>query len=184
MRRIVMVVIALVCVIPVFAQMGNERVELAKLDPDAREFVSTWLNRNCGVEEQERIEERIKGLGPVLEPVFWEAYRLGPPEETIKELQAHFRKQYGERQDHLREFGDRVFGKDQVQELLNVTEEQYVQRETQQYLARYRTAALNGLGRVGTQTSELELIERDAENPAQGAAQEAIKAIGERNKTR
>ena len=100
MRRIVMVVIALVCVIPVFAQMGNERVELAKLDPDAREFVSTWLNRNCGVEEQERIEERIKGLGPVLEPVFWEAYRLGPPEETIKELQAHFRKQYGERQDH------------------------------------------------------------------------------------
>ena len=63
MRRIVMVVIALVCVIPVFAQMGNERVELAKLDPDAREFVSTWLNRNCGVEEQERIEERIKGLG-------------------------------------------------------------------------------------------------------------------------
>ena len=84
MRRIVMVVIALVCVIPVFAQMGNERVELAKLDPDAREFVSTWLNQNCGVEEQERIEGRIKGLGPVLEPVFWEAYPLKKPSRNCR----------------------------------------------------------------------------------------------------
>ena len=154
MRPTVMVVIAFFCVTPVFAQMVNERVELTKLKPDAREFVSTWLNQNCGMEEQQRIEERIKGLGPVLEPVFWEAYRLGPPEETIKELQAHFRKQYRERQDHLKEFGDRLFGKNQVQELLSITEEQYVQRETQQYLARYRTAALSGLGMVGTQTAE------------------------------
>lgn len=184
MRPTVMVVIAILCATSVFAQTGNERVELTKLNPDAREFVNTWLNQNCGVEEQQRIEGRIKGLGPVLEPVFWEAYRLGPPEETIKELQAHFRKQYGERQDHLKEFGDRLFGKDQVQELLNITEEQYVQREIQQYLARYRTAALNGLGMVGTHTAELEPIARDAENPAQGAAQEAIKAIGERSKTR
>ena len=184
MRRILMVLIALVCVPPVLAQMMNERVELMKLNSQARQFVSTWLNQNCGAEEQQRIEGRIKGLGPVLEPVFWEAYRLGPPEDTIKELQAHFRKQYGERQDHLKEFGDRLFEKEQIRNLLNITEEEYVQRETQQYLARYRTAALSGLGMVGTQTSELAPIARDVDNPAQGAAQEAIKAIGERSKIR
>lgn len=184
MKPAVMVVIGLVCVTPVFAQKVNERVELRKLNPDAQEFVYTWLNQNCGVEEQQRIEGRIKVLGPVLEPVFWEAYRLGPPEETIKELQGHFRKQYGERQDHLKEFGDRLVGKDQVKELLSITEEQYVERETQQFLARYRTAALSGLGMVGTHTADLEPIARDVENPSQGAAQEAIKAIGERSKTR
>ena len=78
MKPAVMVVIGLVCVTPVFAQKVNERVELRKLNPDAQEFVYTWLNQNCGVEEQQRIEGRIKVLGPLLEPVFWEAYRLDP----------------------------------------------------------------------------------------------------------
>lgn len=118
----------------------------------------------------------------MLEPVFWEAYRLGPTEVERKTFFEQTRQQYQERQTHLRTFGERLFGKEEATQLQNTTEEQYIQRRIGDYVNRYRTAALAGLGVVGTETSDLQPIAEDDKNPAQGAAKEALQSIDRRMK--
>lgn len=169
---------------PVLAQTAQERREFMKLHPDVQMLVTTWFNQDCSVKERQEITTHLRGLGAVLEPVFWEAYRLGPPEAEVRELQAQFRTRYVDRQRYLEEVGERLFDKEQLQELLKTTEHQYVQRETGQYFSRYKAAALAGIGVVGRISPDLETIAKDTDSPVQGAAQEAMKAIAEINQRR
>jgi hypothetical protein len=147
---------------------------------DAQSVVSTWLNQDCGVEELRGLLDRLQQIGLILEPVFWEAYRLGPTEVERKDFLEQARQGYQDRQTHLKEFGERLFSKEEVAELLGITQEQYVQRRGGDYVNRYKTAALAGLGAVATKTSELQPIAEDEKDPAQGAAAEAIRSIRQR----
>jgi hypothetical protein len=184
MRGISIVACALLMAGPVLAQTAQERREFMTLHSDVQMLVTTWLNQSCSVKEQQRIAIQLGKLGARLEPVFWEAYRLGPAEAEVRELQVQFRTRYMDRQRYLEEVGERLFDKEQLLGLLKTTEQQYVQRETGQYVSRYKAAAIAGVGVVGRISSELESIAKDADNPVQGAAQEALKAIAERNQRR
>ncbi|MBH0200275.1 MAG: hypothetical protein HP497_12785 [Nitrospira sp.] len=184
MKGISIVACALLIAGPVLAQTAQERREFMKLRPDVQMLVTIWLNQSCSVKEQQKIATQLGELGVVLEPVFWEAYRLGPAETEVRELQVEFRMRYVDRQRYLQEVGERLFDKEQLQELLKTTEQQYVQRETGQYFSRYKAAALAGIGVVGRISSELETIAKDMDSPVQGAAQEAIKAIAESQQRR
>lgn len=179
MKGISIVACTLLIAGSVLAQTTQERREFMKLHSDVQGLVTIWLNQSCGVKEQQRIATQLGELGVVLEPVFWEAYRLGPAEAEVRELQAQFRTRYVDRQRYLEVVGERLFDKEQLQELLKTTEQQYVQRETGQYVSRYKAAALAGIGVVGRISPELETIAKDTDSPVQGAAQEAIKAIAE-----
>lgn len=165
-----------------WAQSPSDRRELMKLPTDAQSMVATWLNQDCGVDELRGLQDRLQQLGLLLEPVFWEAYRLGPTEVERKTFFEQTRQWYQERQTHLRTFGERLFGKEEATQLQNTTEEQYIQRRIGDYVNRYRTAALAGLGVVGTKTSDLQPIAEDDKNPAQGAAKEALQSIDRRMK--
>lgn len=147
---------------------------------DAQSVVSTWLNQDCGVAELRGLQDRLQQIGLILEPVFWEAYRLGPTELELKGFLKQARQGYQDRQTHLREFGERLFSKEEVTELLGITEEQYVQRQIGDYVNRYKTAALAGLGAISSKTSDLQPIAEDEKDPAQGAAREAIQSIRQR----
>lgn len=184
MKGISIVACALLIAGPVLAQTVKERREFMTLHPDVQVLVTTWLNQSCSVKEQQRIAIQLGELGVVLEPVFWEAYRLGPAEAEVRELQTQFRTRYVDRQRYLEEVGERLFDKEQLQELLKTTEQQYVQRETAQYFSRYKAAALAGIGVVGRMSPELETIAKDTDSPVRGAAQEAIKAITESRQRR
>jgi hypothetical protein len=184
MRGVSIVASVLLIAGPVLAQTAQERREFMNLQPDVQMLVTTWFNQDCSVKEQQEITTRLRGLGARLEPVFWEAYRLGPAEAEVRELQALFRTRYVDRQHYLEEVGERLFDKEQLLELLKTTEQQYVQRETGQYVSRYKAAAIAGVGVVGRISPELESIAKDADSPVQGAAQEALKAIAERNQRR
>src|SRR5262245_21443481 len=165
-----------------WAQPSAERRELMKLPTDAQSVVNTWLHQDCGIDEVQRLRDRLQQLGLALEPVFWEAYRLGPTEAERRAFLVQSGQRYQERQAHLRAFGDRLFGQDEASRLQATPEEQYVQRRVGDYVERYRTAALAGLGVVGTQTSELRSIAADDKNPAQGAAREALQSIERRTR--
>jgi hypothetical protein len=116
--------------------------------------------------------------------VFWEAFHLGPTEQDLKIVSASAVKRYQDRNQWLRQFGDIQMGKEETRRQLAITEKQYVEREINQYTERYKTAALSGVGLIGTVQSETELkgIANDADNPAQTAAQETLKLINQNRK--
>ncbi len=70
------------------AETPSERPAFAKLRPDAQVLVQTWLNKNCGAAEQRVFENQLLEVGSVVEPVFWEAFRLGPTEQEVHTLSA------------------------------------------------------------------------------------------------
>ena len=161
------------------AETLSERLAFAKLRPEAQVLVQTWLNKNCGAAEQRVFEHQLFEVGSVVEPVFWEAFRLGPTEQELNTLSAAVAKRYDERQSWLRQFGDAQMGKEETARQLAIPDRQYADREITQYTERYKTTALAGLGLIGTQQSEAELkrMANDGNNPAQTAAQEALKGM-------
>jgi hypothetical protein len=178
-RLIIITTLALLSSVWVEAQTPSERPEFSKLKPEAQTMVLTWLNKNCGAAEQSEFEKKLIQIGVVLEPVLWETFRLGPTEQELKNISTAVAKRYEERQSWLRQFGDAQMGKEETKRQVAITKKQYVNREIMQYAERYKTAALAGLGLIGTQRSRAELkrIAGDAKNPSQTAAQEALKAI-------
>jgi len=162
----------------------QERPEFSKLKPEAQVLVLGWLNGNCGADEQGKFEQQLKDLGAVLEPVFWEAYRLGPTRQELRSDTAAAVKRYADRQSWLRQFGEAQMGRQETERQLAIPEKQYVDREVRQYVERYKTAALAGLGLIGTRQSEAELarIADDKNNRAQTAAKESLKSIRQRNR--
>ena len=161
------------------AETLSERLAFAKLRPEAQVLVQTWLNKNCGAAEQRVFEHQLLAVGSVVDPVFWEAFRLGPTEQELKTLSAAVAKRYAERQSWLRQFGDAQMGKEETARQLAIPDRQYADREITQYTERYKTTALAGLGLIGTRQSEAELtrMANDGNNPAQTAAQEALKGM-------
>lgn len=165
-----------------WAQAPSDRPELLKLPADAQVLVATWLNTDCGVGALQGLQNRMQQLGLTLEPVLWEAYQRGPTEAERTIFLKQTRQRYQERQSYLKAFGTRLLGTEEATKLQNTPEEQYIQRRVADYVNRYRTAALAGLGVVGTKTSDLLSIAEDDKNPAQGAAKEALESIERRTR--
>jgi hypothetical protein len=178
------VIILLLFTAHAVAQTLQERQAFTKLAPDQQVTVQTWLNKNCGAAEQKKFEIKLSQLGSVLEPVFWEAFHLGPTEQDLKIVSASAIKRYQDRNQWLRQFGDIQMGKEETQRQLAITEKQYVESEINQYTERYKTAALSGVGLIGSVQSEAELkqIANEPDNPAQTAAQETLKLINQNRK--
>src|SRR5688500_18915661 len=90
------------------AQPTNENrwVELAKLDVKVRGLVVNWLEKDCEAAEKRRLIDQLVAQGVRLEPVFREAYRLGPPPERIKQDRAVAMAAFEQRQAWLRENGE------------------------------------------------------------------------------
>ncbi|WP_156830518.1 hypothetical protein [Methylobacter marinus] len=179
MNRRIMIILLLLVSTCAGAQTLSERPEFSKLRPEVQTLVQTWLNKNCGAAERSMFEKKLTEVGIALEPVFWEAFRLGPTKQELKNLSAAIVKRYEDRQNWLQQFGNTQMGKEEATRQLAISEKQYADREMIQYTQRYKTSALAGLGLIGTQQSEADLnrIADDNSNPAQTAAQEALRAI-------
>ena len=172
--------------IEVNALNTQERTNLNKLNPNDQAIVLTWLNKSCSTAEQKEFEKTINAKGSAFDPVFWEAYQLGPTEQEIKKTRASAISNYRDRINWLQKFGDAQMGKEETKQQLAVTEEQYVERVINNYTNGYKTSALSGLGLVGNDLrgAELKRIATDPQNPSQTAAQEALKLIVSRNRSR
>jgi len=162
------------------AQM--ERPHFRSLPPDARQLVDDWLYRDCGTDEGQTLEARLTSAGNRLEPVFWEAYRLGPPPEELQRIRKAMAKRYRERQEWLRSSGEKLMNRRVRDRLFSVSESEYSEREIGHYVVRYKTAAVRGLAFVGTNASlaELERIAAQEDNPSRLAAKEAWNLIRQR----
>lgn len=161
------------------AQSPSTRQAFDRLDPQEQTLVSTWLEQDCSVQERRHLLDRVEGLGKKLEPVFWEAYRDGPPDRAVERLQGQLAARYAERQSRLRQIGPDLFGKEETTQLLTLSPTEFVQRGLAQFQQRYRSAALSGLGLVGTDRQPLEDIAHDVSSPLAIAAQEALRTMSD-----
>lgn len=165
-------------------QIPDARPAFASLAKDAQMLVLSWLNRDCGADDKLVLEDRLKAIGAKLEPVFWEAYRLGPTASSLELDRANIQKRYKERQAWLAQDGRQLFGAQETERLMKVSVEQYTRKETANIVVGYKTTAILGLGLVGTQGSliELERIAKDPDMPAAIAARQAIAAMKARSR--
>lgn len=159
------------------AQSPSARQAFDRLDPQEQTLVSTWLEQDCSVQERRRVTDRVTALGRKLEPVFWEAYRDGPPDRALERLQGHLAARYAERQSRLQQIGPELFGTEDTAQLLALSPTEFVQRGLAHYQQRYRSAALSGLGLIGGDRKPLEEIAHDAASPFALTAQEALKTM-------
>ena len=157
-------------------QLVEGRVQLATLNPETRNLVRRFLNNNCDAGEDGKDLAAVLALGPAVEAVFWEAHQLGPWPQDVEALRGAAAKAYESCRAWLRQSGAQALGKDEADRQLAVARDQYVDREVKQYEQRFKTAALAGLGLVGTaeSTQRLRRIAEDANDPAQLAAKEAL----------
>ena len=125
------------------------------------------------------LESRLLALGSRLEPVLWEAYRLGPPPEDLRRIREVMARRYGERREWLGTSGSGLLDAESRLRLLSVPRSQFVERETEGYVSRYKTSAIMGLAIVGTAASaaELERITANGKSPSRVAAGEALRRI-------
>ena len=160
----------------------NRWAELAKLDAKARGLVINWLEKDCEATEKRLLIDQLVAQGVRLEPVFREAYRLGPPPERTKEDRAAAKAAYEQRQAWLRENGEQMMG-DEARTLLATTPDDYANRQLENVAAGWRERALMGLGLVGDEKALADL-QRIAADPNAPLAAAAKRGIEERQKLR
>ena len=162
---------------------GESRwVELAKLDVKTRDLVINWLEKDCEAAEKRRLIDQLTALGVRLEPVFREAYRLGPPPERVKKDRAVAIAAFEQRQAWLRENGEQMMG-DEARTLLATTPDAYADRQLANAAIGWRERALMGLGLIGGDKALAEL-QRIAADPKAPQAAAAKRGIEERLKLR
>ncbi|CAG7856311.1 hypothetical protein MCAMS1_00742 [biofilm metagenome] len=184
--KIIELLFLLLFSIEVGAQNTQEHPIFNNLIPEDKALALTWLSRSCSVSEKNEFEKKIIARGDAFDPVFWEAYQFGPTEQEIKKINATAITNYRDRINWLEKFGDAQMGEVETKRQLAISEKQYVERVINNYTNGYKTSAVTGLGLVGTvqRGAELNKIANDSENPAQTAAQEALKLFSIRNSTR
>ncbi len=160
----------------------NRWTELAKLDVKTRDLIVNWLEKDCEAAEKRRLIDQLVAQGVRLEPVFREAYRLGPPPERIKQDRAVAMVAFEQRQAWLRENGEQMMG-DEARALLAVSPEAYADRQLANVAIGWRERALMGLGLVGDDKALADL-QRIAADPKEPLAAAAKRGIEERLKLR
>ena len=157
----------------------EQRPALAQIPFEAQQTLVLLLQQNCEAQEADRFRDSLKALHVQLEPILWEAYRLGPTAEVVRANRVQMTERYQERQAWLETEGARLFGEEEAARFGRVGPEEYVERELESAAINWRTNAVKGLGVVGTGESlpDLERIAEDPESPTAVAAEAAIERI-------
>lgn len=140
-------------------------------------LVETWLLKNCDAGEELKLQNEILGKGAQLEPAFLEAYNNGPDQKLVSEVESAAGSNYDKRVQML-ESGE-TFGlsEEDLEIAKGITMEDFINQEKEDFILRYKSQALSGLGLVGDQNARelLQKISLDAESPLQVTAQQALK---------
>jgi len=166
------VVLILVFGLPGFAQ-------LPQLSDRARVVANEWLLSNCDTGEGSRLISQLTQFKAELEPYFLAVVQQGPDEKQLADQQKASEARFQQRQNLLS--SDRRMGltDDQRKAAQAVTREQYIAQEREDFVLRYKSQAVAGLGIVGGPKSKasLDQLSKDDKSPLKTSAQEALKQM-------
>jgi hypothetical protein len=148
------------------AQLSNEQV---------RAIGERWLSGDCGLGSSLR-EELRNAATPALEAFFLAAVQNGPPSSEMLALEQAAAKRFEQRQQTLKRPEGLGLSREEVAEAQGVTREDFIAQEKRDFVSRYQSAAVSGLGIVGGTgaRTELERLARDPKSPLQAMAERAL----------
>ena len=142
-------------------------------------LVQTWLLKNCGLTDKVVLETEIIRIGSQLEPAFLEALKNGPDSDLLSEFERMAAINFEQRQKLLSNGADLGLSPQDIEAARDVTPEQYMSKEKDDFITRYKSQAIVGLGLVGGKKAEevLTQISLDEESPLQSSAKQALKRM-------
>lgn len=168
----VAIVFTLAFGLPGFAQ-------LPQLSDRARAVANEWLLSNCESGEGARLIPQLTQFKAELEPYFLAVVQQGPDEKQLADQQKASEARFQQRQALLS--SDRRMGltDDQRKAAQAVTRAQYIAQEKDDFILRYKSQAVAGLGIVGGPKSKapLDQLSKDDKSPLKTSAQEALKQM-------
>ena len=138
-----------------------------------------YLSGYCDEGAELTFIDFVQKNGDTLQPVLIRIVDNGVPDEMIQKLQPQLVKQYNERQRILN--SDMEFGlsEEDMEIVKSESQEEYVQRNIQEYRDGFMSQAIFGLSLINTDQAQTKIkeIAADKENPYQRAAQNAVNKV-------
>jgi len=146
---------------------------------DQSALVQTWLLKNCGLRDKVVLESEIIRIGRQLEPTFLEALKNGPDTDLLSEFDRMAAMNFEQRQKLLSNGADTGLSPQDIEAARDVSFEQYRSKEKEDFILRYKSQAIIGLGLVGGKEAKKVLtpISLDQESPLQSSAKQALKRM-------
>jgi hypothetical protein len=150
-----------------------------QLSVEAQELVGTWLMMNCGLGAEPAFEGRLRTLGEALEPAFLEALAQGPGDDLLREVERSAADRFQRRQALLQGDVDLGLSEEALESARRVEQEQFVNRQVTDFVARYRSQAVAGLGVVDGPRARraLEELAADDRSELQSVARQALEQL-------
>lgn len=155
----------------------------ARAEPAAetdRIIATRWLMNDCGLDDWQRLENKVKSRASVLEPMFVEAAENGPDRDLMAETERVAAARFDRRQKVLADPSNPMRLKPEDLEILRgISREQFIATEKGNLTVRYKAQAIAGLALVNGAAGRkaLEKIAQDASSPVQSNAQDALKKL-------
>ena len=151
------------------------------LPEEARTAGTTWLVISCGLGERNQLEAILVRYKAELEPFFLEALDKGPDPKLAAGVQQAASTRFELRQEALKTGKGLGLSDADLQAAREVTREQYLAQEHEDFILRYRSQAVAALGIVdgAKGRAALEALARDQNSPLNGSAQEALRHLQE-----
>lgn len=143
---------------------------------DSHAAVTTWLIGSCDVEEEGKLEKELRASATRFEPVFLRAFEQGPDISLVKEVEQAAAKRFERRQEVLKSESPAGLSKEDLAVARSVGRDQFIAQAKDDFVVRYKSRALLGLGVVDGPKA-LEVLQRtasDEKSPLKGSAEQAL----------
>jgi hypothetical protein len=170
---------AAVWIVVAAALLAIKPAPAQQLSVEAQELVGTWLMMNCGLGAEPALEGRLRTLGESLEPAFLEALAQGPSESLLREAERSAGDRFQRRQALLEGDVELGLSEDALESARRVERDQFVNRQVAEFVARYRSQAVAGLGVVDGPRARraLEELAADDRSELQSVARQALEQL-------
>lgn len=147
-----------------------------------RSLALRWLLLNDDVGEEGVLEGELRNMGTQLEPVFLEALDKGPDSALLSELEQAAARRFEQNQELLKTGEGLGLSPEDLEAARSVTREQFIAQEKEDFILRYKSQAIAGLGITGTDKvgEVLQEIARDETSPLKSSAELALQKLLQR----
>ncbi len=168
-----------VWVVVATALLATNPAPAQQLSPEAQELVATWLMTNCGLGTEPALEGRLRAMGESLESAFLEALTQGPSESLLREAERSAAERFQRRQALLQGDVDLGLSEEALDNARRVERDEFVNRQITDFIARYKSQAVAGLGLVDGPRARraLEELAADDRSELQSAARQALEQL-------
>jgi len=151
-----------------FSQVDNER--------SLESVFNHWMMLNCSTADKINWNLEISQYTKQIEPLFLDAYKKGPDSKRVSEFNEASQSRFRMMQEYINSENN-ILSTEDTERYKNLTEEQYIQLEREDFIFGYKSNAIAGMGFLDTKSAIgfLQKLANDSSSPFQAMAILALK---------